>query len=105
MSTTDSPLGSGSKSHREEEDREAESILEAIEVGSTHNEKSSSNEFEDVEKQYSSQTSKPGHDPATTTAVLDWTGPDDPGNPQNWSRWKRSYHFWPVRYLTSTVQR
>ena len=22
----------------------------------------------------------------------DWTGPNDPGNPHNWSTWKRVYH-------------
>jgi hypothetical protein len=27
-----------------------------------------------------------------SAAALDWDGPDDPGNPHNWPRWKRIYH-------------
>jgi hypothetical protein len=26
---------------------------------------------------------------------LDWDGPDDPGNPWNWSHFKRVYHIIP----------
>lgn len=86
MSATDSPLGSKAQT----EEREAESILEAIEVGSTHDGKESVQSY-DLEKN-SGSTSK--QDPAS--AALDWTGPDDPGNPQNWSTWKKARHFWPV---------
>jgi hypothetical protein len=32
------------------------------------------------------------HKQQPPAAALDWDGPDDPGNPHNWPKWKRIYH-------------
>ena len=37
-------------------------------------------------------SSEPEHavpEPVTKSNVVDWDGPDDPKNPQNWPSWKR----------------
>lgn len=99
MASTEAPQQSQTKSHGE--DQETESILEAIEVGNTHDEKST--EFHDIEKT-PTPTSGTSHEPATTVnTALDWTGPDDPDNPHNWSAFKKAYHFWPVRGLMASA--
>lgn len=33
-------------------------------------------------------------------SVTDWTGPDDPENPRNWSKWKRRYHVLPPALIS-----
>jgi hypothetical protein len=33
----------------------------------------------------------------------DWDGPDDPGNPLNWSPWKKVYHTTMVGFLCFTM--
>lgn len=40
---------------------------------------------------------------STVTTAQDWSGPDDPDNPLNWSTWKKSYHFWPIAFLAFSV--
>lgn len=91
MLKTGSPQHSETKSQKEQ--REEESILEAIAVSSAHNDKESKDSY-DIEKKQIDQDPAPKE-----TAVLDWTGPDDPDNPINWSRWKKARHFWPVRSM------
>lgn len=66
-------------------------MLESIEAGCKYNEKDSSRSS-DVEKSKTDDTPAPEE----TVAVLDWDGPDDPGNPVNWSAWKKARHFYPV---------
>lgn len=39
---------------------------------------------EDVEK-----------DSPVSIPVSDWSGPDDPLDPHNWSKWKKAYHVFP----------
>jgi hypothetical protein len=36
----------------------------------------------------------------TPSSVLDWSGPNDPDNPMNWSRWKRHYHVIPPAIIS-----
>jgi hypothetical protein len=38
-----------------------------------------------------------------TVTAQDWTGPDDPENPHNWSLWKRIWHTIPPALLAFTV--
>lgn len=81
---------------------EAESILEAIEVNS-NNSSIHDDTGKDVEK-----TSTVGagstHDPAAPTVTAqDWTGPDDPEDPQNWSLLKRCMHIFPIAFLSFAV--
>jgi hypothetical protein len=33
-------------------------------------------------------------------AAADWTGPDDPENPQNWPQWIRHYHAVPPALIS-----
>lgn len=57
---------------------------------------------DDVEK---AQSSSSTHDQHTTNVVAadDWDGPDDPGNPQNWSGFKKTYHFFPIAFISFAV--
>lgn len=45
------------------------------------------------------------HDQHTTIARAadDWDGPNDPGNPQNWSGFKKTYHFFPIAFISFAV--
>ena len=46
-----------------------------------------------LEKATTHHTQENRHEPATkVTTAQDWTGPDDPGNPYNWSLGKRICH-------------
>ncbi|KAI9813299.1 MAG: hypothetical protein M1827_004241 [Pycnora praestabilis] len=54
------------------------------------------------------QSARHSHALSTTAATRvvtaqDWTGPDDPENPVNWSRWKRSYHVLVPALFAFTV--
>ncbi|KAL9532684.1 Polyamine transporter [Sphaerulina musiva] len=78
---------------------EVESILEAIEVGNSH----------DVEEYILEQTEPEGpgrvheaHQLSSTRVrpAQDWDGPHDPGNPLNWSSARKARHFWPVALLS-----
>lgn len=40
----------------------------------------------------SSSVDFPSAQKQSSAAALDWDGPDDPGNPHNWPKWKRIYH-------------
>lgn len=78
---------------------EAESILEAIEVGSNVDSPVDATEH-DLEKA-ATEASGTHHEPATKTVTAqDWNGPDDPENPQNWSLFKRSMHIFPIAFLS-----
>lgn len=84
-----------------------ESILVAIEVGSTEDgepgdkEKSDHNNLEKTPTRASRTSSKRSHRSVTT--AQDWDGPDDPDNPYNWSTWKKMGHFWPTAFLSFAV--
>ncbi|SMQ45569.1 unnamed protein product [Zymoseptoria tritici ST99CH_1A5] len=96
--TCDQPSDADAEKHHKSE-LEAEAIQEAIEVGSSHDGDPENDDSYDVEKA-STTHSKTKHDPATPVVTAqDWTRPDDPGNPHNWSRWKKARHFWPVAFL------
>lgn len=45
------------------------------------------------------------HNQHTTPARAadDWDGPDDPANPQNWSGFKKTYHFFPIAFISFAV--
>lgn len=84
------------------QDADAESILEAIEVGSSHDGDSQLRTGHDLEKA-PTEVDK-GHAPATRTVTAqDWNGPDDPDNPQNWTFLKKALHFWPTAILAFAV--
>jgi hypothetical protein len=41
--------------------------------------------------------------PSKEVAARDWTGPDDPENPQNWPTWFRQYHIVPPALISFTA--
>lgn len=41
-----------------------------------------------------------GYEKQAPLAVLDWDGPDDPENPQNWPAWKRHFHVVPPAIIS-----
>ncbi|KUJ18013.1 MFS multidrug transporter-like protein, partial [Mollisia scopiformis] len=51
----------------------------------------SANEGSDLEK---------GEERPSASALLDWDSPDDPGNPMNWSKWKKRYHVVPPAVIS-----
>lgn len=58
---------------------------------------------EDLEKA-TTQASRTTHEPATRiTTAVDWSGPDDPGNSQNWSLLRRSYQTLAIGALSFAV--
>lgn len=68
---------------------EAESILSAIEVGRNDDISPVGDKVDDPEKAAAAQA----HEPIKRTVTAqDWSGPDDPENPQNWSTTKKAYH-------------
>ncbi|KAK4539456.1 hypothetical protein LTR36_010933 [Oleoguttula mirabilis] len=81
---------------------EAESILEAIEVSSSNGSIHGDTD-KDLEKAITAATDS-AHEAATrTTTAQDWTGPDDPENPQNWTLLKRCMHIFPIAFLGFAV--
>lgn len=57
----------------------------------------------DLEKTVTQNTSS-AHQPATRTVTAqDWSGPDDPENPHNWSLLKRCLHIFPIAFLSFAV--
>src|SRR4051812_15731378 len=46
----------------------------------------------DVEKTVTKRPEEDGQPAARVMTALDWTGPDDPENPENWSTGKKAYH-------------
>lgn len=51
------------------------------------------NEDHDVEKTVTERPEEGGQPAARVMTALDWTGPDDPENPENWSTGKKAYHI------------
>lgn len=83
---------------------EVESILEAVEVGSSHDGDQDDHQDNDLEKsttRASRASSKRSRQLLKT--AQDWDGPDDPENPYNWSTWKKMRHFWPTAFLAFAV--
>jgi hypothetical protein len=63
---------------------------------------SSQGDAHDSEKMESTPV-EPPTDPekaAPPVAALDWTGPDDPENPQKWANWVRFYHIIPPALIS-----
>lgn len=57
----------------------------------------------DLEKA-KTQTDHSIREPATRiVTAVDWTGPDDPGNPQNWPMWKKIYQTLAIGILAFGV--
>lgn len=60
----------------------------------------------DIEKGYSnsgnegSDNEKSDERANLRYTAQDWDGPDDPGNPLNWSPWKRHYHIVPIAIIS-----
>ncbi|PPJ55175.1 hypothetical protein CBER1_05424 [Cercospora berteroae] len=77
-----------------------ESALEAHEMGST-------DDGTEGAEHHAREKSKPAdaERPPLTRVVTaqDWSGPDDPENPLNWSLLKKACHFWPVAFLGFAV--
>lgn len=58
----------------------------------------------DLEKAATQQSHGSHHEPATRiVTAVDWTGPDDPGNPHNWTLLKQSYHTFAVGAISFAV--
>lgn len=68
---------------------EVESILSAIEVGSENDISPAGDRADDPEKAAAAQDQEPIK---RTVTAQDWSGPDDPENPQNWTTAKKAYH-------------
>jgi len=47
----------------------------------------------DLEKQATNHNAEGHHNAVRVVTAQDWTGPNDPENPFNWSIYKRSYHI------------
>jgi hypothetical protein len=85
---------------------EEESVLEALGVDSASASINEDTTPKDLEKALTldTQHSKTNHAPATrVTTAQDWSGPDDPDNPQNWSLLKRCMHIFPIAFLSFAV--
>ncbi|EME46328.1 hypothetical protein DOTSEDRAFT_70353 [Dothistroma septosporum NZE10] len=82
---------------------DAESILEAIEVGSNHDGDSGSRTGHDLEQVITKDKGKEHTTATRTVTAQDWNGPDDPDNPQNWMFLKKALHFWPTAILAFSV--
>jgi hypothetical protein len=92
MAATTPHFPDAEKQHKRVLEAEAESIQEAIEVGSSHDGEIGYRDHDDLEKA-STTHSKTNHDPATRVVTAqDWNGPDDPDNPHNWGRLKKACH-------------
>lgn len=49
---------------------------------------------DDLERAVTEKTQHTSQETATkVTTALDWTGPDDPENPENWSNGKKAFHI------------
>lgn len=58
----------------------------------------------DLEKATTRQSHGSHHEPATRiVTATDWSGPDDPGNPHNWSLPKKCYHTFAVGAISFAV--
>ncbi|KAK5081633.1 hypothetical protein LTR05_007766 [Lithohypha guttulata] len=47
----------------------------------------------DIERTATEQSPSTPHKPERVTTALDWTGPEDPENPENWSTGKKAFHI------------
>jgi Ca2+/Na+ antiporter len=85
-------------------DAELESILEAIGVGgdasSVQEEEAKEEDLEKVATHHTTAPHEPVHRVVT---AQDWTGPDDPENPMNWTIHKRSLHMGSIAFLAFAV--
>ncbi|CAK1357644.1 putative transporter mfs2 [Cercospora beticola] len=77
-----------------------ESALEAHEMGSTED----GTEGAEHHARENSKAADAERPPLTRVVTAqDWSGPDDPENPLNWSLLKKACHFWPVAFLGFAV--
>jgi hypothetical protein len=85
---------------------EEESILEALGGDSTNASIHEDSELKDLEKTATQTThhTTTAHEPASRIVTAqDWSGPDDPENPQNWPLFKRCMHIFPIAFLSFAV--
>lgn len=47
----------------------------------------------DIERSATEQACPVSHKPEKVTTALDWIGPEDPENPENWSTGKKAFHI------------
>jgi hypothetical protein len=79
---------------------ESESIASAI-IGDGDD--SDERQDEDLEKA-TTQASHGNHEPATRiVTAVDWTGPDDKGNPLTWPLWQKAYQTGAIGALAFAV--
>jgi len=57
----------------------------------------------DLEKADTQPTTQHGEPATRSLTAQDWTGPDDPENPMNWSLTKRTLHMIPIAFLAFAV--
>ena len=80
---------------------ESESIASAL--GGNDEDENDDMSHDDLEKA-TTQASHGKHEPATRiVTAVDWTGPDDPGNPLTWPLWKRAYQTIAIGSLAFAV--
>ena len=88
----------GQTKERGTTDIDAESIASALTGDNAQYEQ------HDLEKAKTSHSNTSNLAPATrVVTAVDWSGPDDPGNPHNWNLWKRIYHTWAVGAISFAV--
>ena len=81
---------------------ESESIASAL-GGPTDESTHEQEHSNDLEKA-TTQASHGSHGPATRiVTAVDWSGPDDPENPQRWPLWKKAYHTAAIGSLAFAV--
>ncbi|KAK5168067.1 uncharacterized protein LTR77_006635 [Saxophila tyrrhenica] len=81
---------------------DSESITSALGVGD-NDDASFEQQGSDLEKAIT-QASHTSHEPATRiVTAVDWTGPDDKGNPMLWPLWKKGYQTMAIGSLACAI--
>lgn len=84
--------------------RDAQFDTESLESATSGDNGHVDHEQHDLEKATTQHSNRGHHEPATrVVTAVDWTGPDDPGNPHNWSLLKRCYHTFAVGAISFAV--
>lgn len=77
--------------------------MKANDVGSSHDGESPSRTGDDLEKLQTEVDSKMPTASNRIVTAQDWSGPDDPHNPLNWTFLKKACHFWPTAIWAFSV--
>ncbi|KAK5133739.1 hypothetical protein LTR08_007389 [Meristemomyces frigidus] len=101
LSQGSSPLEKSPTDNEDGYRTETESILEALEVGSSG--ESIHGSGVDPEKGGVAAPGDSDHPTIQTATAQDWNGPDDSDNPHNWSLFKRCMHIFPIAFLAFAV--